>query len=390
MRVVTIILAALIWSVLVPCPAFAQGLPASVTEPYVRYQQAMEAQDFDTARTAADLAWRAAEEADIDIATTGVLADNYAQLAHRAGDYAEADRAYSRSAEILTITGEDPLLIAQTWRLAAQSAFMGNEPRRAESLADQAGDILERLPRTREREVELYRARLIQTYVEWESGQIRSAGRRAVDAVEALEAAGGAANSDTANLFFYAGVRYANERDNLDAAYYFSIANYIWRTLAAEGTAREIAQEWARYARRQLDDDDLATLISRLADSPYRNETVAAEEADADSGEETEGWRARYPDATEYIPARPRVRRPPRYPAQMAMAGMEGVALMQFDVDENGRTENITVLYAVPHPSFGEAGIDAVERWTYEPAYVDGEPMARQGVVTVIEYRMAE
>ena len=367
--------------------ALAQGLPPSVTEPYVAYQTAMEAGDYAAAETAADLAWRAGESADIDLATTGLLADNYAQLAHRAGHYSEAVRGYMRSAEILTELNDDPFLIAQTWRLAAQSAYIGSDSERASSLADRAGDMFEGLPAGRDRSMELYRARLIQSYVNWEGGLIMPAGARAIEAIEALEDAGGDATPDTANLFFYAAIRYANERDNLEAAYYFSIANYIWRSMEIDGEAQTIANEWARYARREIEDDELDELVLRLSDSPYRPLGFTPEDDDDDTGTD---WRAAYPDAQTYTRAIPSRRRPPQYPAQMMAAGFQGVALMQFDVTETGETKNIRVLFSVPHSDFGESAERAVRRWRYEPARVDGVAVPRQNVVTTVEYRMAE
>ena len=363
-------------------PADAQNLPASVTEPYVTYQSAMEAGDYTAAETAADLAWRAGEAANIDLGTIGLLADNYAQLAHRSGHYSEAVRGYMRSAEILTELDDDPFLIAQTWRLGAQSAYIGSDSERAQSLADRAGDMLEGQPAAPDRSMELYRARLIQSYVNWEGGLIMPAGARAIEAIEALEDAGGDATPDTANLFFYAAIRHANERDNLEAAYYFSIANYIWRSMEIDGEAQTIANEWARYARREIEDDELDELVLRLSDSPYRPLGFTPERDD----EPRTDWRAAFPDAQTYTPAFPSRRRPPQYPAQMMAAGFQGVALMQFDVTETGETENIRVLFSVPHSDFGESAENAVRRWRYEPARVDGVAVPRRGVVTTVEY----
>tara|TARA_R110002072_G_scaffold22253_2_gene77841 strand:- start:608 stop:1771 length:1164 start_codon:yes stop_codon:yes gene_type:complete len=373
-------------AIFVSSAASAQGLPDSVADPYVRYQTAMESQDYDAAEPAAMAAWQAAEEAGIDIETTGLLADNYAQLAHRSGHYSEAVRAYTRSAEILVELDDDPLLIAQTWRLAAQSAFLGEDGESARRLADRAGDLLRHQAQSPAQAMELYRARLIEAYVHWESGSIMAAGNRARLAVSALEAAGAPATADTANLFFYAGVRHANERDNLEAAYHFTNASYIWRTLGTVGSSREVADQWAEYARRELDSDDRDTLIARLAASPFRPEGVTP------SSDEDEGgtWRSEYPDGQVFAGGTPERRRPPRYPEEMLRANLQGVALMQFDVTEAGRTENVSVLYSIPHPAFGEAAIESVEGWRYEPLTVDGEAVARRGVVTTVNFILSD
>lgn len=365
-------------------PADAQNLPASVTEPYVAYQSAMEAGDYAAAETAADLAWRAGEAASIDLGTIGLLADNYAQLAHRSGHYSEAVRGYMRSAEILTELDDDPFLIAQTWRLGAQSAFLGDMSSQAGRLADRAGDQLERLPHSEERSAELHRARMIQSYSEWESGSVVGGGSRAQEALDALAYVGAVANSDTANLHFYEGVWHATFRRSLEAAYSFSIASYIWRSLETESSTRMIADAWSNYARRGLADDDRIDLLRRLSESPYR--PVDVDPTTIDDGQ---SWRDDFAAGATIVDAAPTRRRPPVYPADMAMAGIEGVVLMRFDVSETGRTENIRVLYSVPHSSLGESATEAVERWRYEPAIVNGVAVRRVNVETTVEFRMA-
>lgn len=67
-----------------------------MTGPYVAYTEAMEARDYNAAMAAAREAWRTASELGVDLETTAILADNYAQLADALGNHESARDAYPR------------------------------------------------------------------------------------------------------------------------------------------------------------------------------------------------------------------------------------------------------------------------------------------------------
>ncbi|MEE2567372.1 energy transducer TonB [Hyphobacterium marinum] len=86
--------------------------------------------------------------------------------------------------------------------------------------------------------------------------------------------------------------------------------------------------------------------------------------------------------------AQPLVRIPPNYPPRAAERGLEGTCTMQFDVTPDGTPTNI-VATSCTSSMFERASIRAVERWRYSPKVENGVPVARRGVVTDIEFRMA-
>jgi protein TonB len=85
--------------------------------------------------------------------------------------------------------------------------------------------------------------------------------------------------------------------------------------------------------------------------------------------------------------AQPMVRIPPTYPPRAAEQGVEGNCVMNFDVSPDGQPFNIRAA-SCTSAQFESTSMRAVERWRYQPKIVDGVPVARTGVVTVIEYQL--
>lgn len=61
------------------------------------------------------------------------------------------------------------------------------------------------------------------------------------------------------------------------------------------------------------------------------------------------------------------VRVPPRYPERAFQAGVMGVVLMEFDIDSEGRPENIRVVEAEPLDVFDDAAVASLSRSRYCP-----------------------
>ena len=87
--------------------------------------------------------------------------------------------------------------------------------------------------------------------------------------------------------------------------------------------------------------------------------------------------------------ARPKKRVPPTYPSR-CMRGAEDIeaVLVTFDVTEQGETDNIEVA-DTSNDCLDKSAIEAVEQWTYRPKLVDGEPVRREGVETLITFQLA-
>lgn len=87
--------------------------------------------------------------------------------------------------------------------------------------------------------------------------------------------------------------------------------------------------------------------------------------------------------------ARPVAAVPPPYPREAAMNGIEGWVRLAVDIDERGRVRDVEVLSAEPRGVFDQAAVQAVRRWSWKPAIVDGEPRA-QRVVQELTFELDE
>ena len=65
----------------------------------------------------------------------------------------------------------------------------------------------------------------------------------------------------------------------------------------------------------------------------------------------------------------------PQYTEEARRARVQGVVILQAIVDCRGHVTNITVLQGLPM-GLTEAAIDAISRWRFEPARLDGRPVS--------------
>jgi protein TonB len=86
--------------------------------------------------------------------------------------------------------------------------------------------------------------------------------------------------------------------------------------------------------------------------------------------------------------AQPLVRIEPQYPMRAAERGLEGSCWVRFDVTPDGTPTNIDI-FRCDSSLFERASIRAVERWRYNPKVEDGVPVARRGVETRFDFRLA-
>ena len=59
--------------------------------------------------------------------------------------------------------------------------------------------------------------------------------------------------------------------------------------------------------------------------------------------------------------------KPPKYPAEAAVKGIEGYVKMEFDISENGKPININVIESFPATVFDKGAIYSLKGWRYEP-----------------------
>lgn len=365
--------------------ARAQDLPAAVADPYVAYTNSMEARDYRAALTAAEQAWSAAARLEIDPMTKAILADNYAQLADGLGEYAQARDAYRAAAELLTESGAEPDLLSETWALAAGAALNAQDFREALRCADTAGDLAENAdgmpPRTRA--VLTFTSRAIQANAHWFEGHIRNAGVRAAEAMEAAETFDLTDHARFGLTAFILGATHAMKKEYPDAAYRLTQA---YHHLPEQRRPLAI---WAQHARNNLDDDEREALLTRLEREGLVDDQASIED-DEDNADTPPHAQPQSEEEVERVDAAPVRRGAPSYPAAALRAGYEGVAVVQFAVDEQGRTSDIEVIFSLPFREFGEEVVEAVRGWRYTPATENGSPRRQEGLVTQIEFLLEE
>ena len=71
----------------------------------------------------------------------------------------------------------------------------------------------------------------------------------------------------------------------------------------------------------------------------------------------------------------------PVYPAMARKARIQGVVVLQVEINKSGDVENLQVISG--HPMFAGAAIDAVKQWEYKPYLLNGEPVDVETRVTV-------
>lgn len=81
------------------------------------------------------------------------------------------------------------------------------------------------------------------------------------------------------------------------------------------------------------------------------------------------------------------VRVAPQYPASLATRGIDGFAIVQFDVSADGTVNNVRLVEA-SHPAFAKPAISAAERFRYKARVVDGMPIATAGLSVRFRFAM--
>ena len=80
----------------------------------------------------------------------------------------------------------------------------------------------------------------------------------------------------------------------------------------------------------------------------------------------------------------------PIYPTRALERGIEGFVIVEFDVSETGTVINARVLGADPLNIFDSAALRAVERWRYNPRFVDGRAVRMTGLQTRFIFSLRE
>ena len=71
----------------------------------------------------------------------------------------------------------------------------------------------------------------------------------------------------------------------------------------------------------------------------------------------------------------------PAYPAAARHAGVTGIVIISADIDERGDVMNARVVRSIP--TLDQAALDAVRKWRFAPAAIDGVPTCVTMTLTV-------
>lgn len=73
----------------------------------------------------------------------------------------------------------------------------------------------------------------------------------------------------------------------------------------------------------------------------------------------------------------------PEYPVLAERRQIEGRVELELTIDTTGKVKDVAVRRAEPRDTFDRAAIEAVRKWEYQPAQVDGEPVETRTLVAI-------
>jgi len=372
-------------------PTQAQGVPASVLEPYQRHVAAIEAENYQTALSEARAAFEAGDAADIDPATLSILARNIAETSVLLEDWRNARRWYREAAQI----AERAELYAQmleTLHAAVEAVIEAEDLNSAYRFSRGAASAFEALEESGQ-DIEPadiargYQANGAAAKLAFARARGRSARQYAeagLQIVEDAEAQPGVLYADLARIL---GIMATFDGDREAAWHYLRVASALRERLTPDAEGMRELSAWLSYAgllvdveRRQAIDDELRAR-GILPEDPECEEAWCA-------GRTQPGETCPNGDFTDASPDGEREH--PRYPGRAAWAGAGGFALVDFDIGPDGRTRNVEVVASAPDDVFDARSRRAVERWRYIPAVCDGQSVSQIGVVTFFAFQMAD
>lgn len=361
-------------------------LPEAVALAWERYQAASRAGDIEAAGDAALAAYRAAQAGGVDPLTRAILADTAGQFAFIRNQYAQAIDLL-RAAEALYAPMGDAHINShvQVLALLANAYHLNENNREALRWADRAISVAGAPGADPDRDADIALAMSVRARTHWRQGSVGRSGEAAREALAVLEPYGLENQTGAGLMAFYAGVERALRQRMAESAWWFGVADYLFTVQGQDRNLTQITEVWSRYARDRMSSGERRALIERLNTAGFLSAPERAQaEAELDEAEQQE--RAE-PDLLNR-PARPLRRDAPTYPMSAAQAQLEGIALLTFTVNAQGRVEDAVVVFSAPHPMFGQEALRTIRRWRYEPRLVDGVPTAHEGLRTTFDFRM--
>lgn len=68
----------------------------------------------------------------------------------------------------------------------------------------------------------------------------------------------------------------------------------------------------------------------------------------------------------------------------------QGYVILQFDISEQGTTENIEVIESTHNGFFDREAVSSITNWKYKPKLVNGQPAKETGKKVRLEFQIAD
>ena len=157
--------------------------------------------------------------------------------------------------------------------------------------------------------------------------------------------------------------------DYVDAPKYDGIHDYELKVVGKYTNGREFEVFYhAKYPWIRRNDKHVI-LTPELADKLFRIME------DTSNGQPIETEELVYELKSVTKPPKPVKQGAPWYPSDLRKKGIQGTVILGFIVNKEGRVANIKVLSS-DHELFAEPAVDAVKYWRFEPAEMNGKPVA--------------
>lgn len=79
----------------------------------------------------------------------------------------------------------------------------------------------------------------------------------------------------------------------------------------------------------------------------------------------------------------------PHYPDAAKQGKIEGYVVVEFDINRQSQTENLTIVDAQPAGVFEESALTAVSQFLYQPATANGIPQVSRGIRNKLTYKLS-
>jgi len=76
------------------------------------------------------------------------------------------------------------------------------------------------------------------------------------------------------------------------------------------------------------------------------------------------------------------------YPIEAVNNQIQGFVKLSFDIDQQGHTNNITVVESVPEGVFDKAGSCSLSKWLYKPNIVNSKPVYQTDLKVQLDFKL--